>query len=374
MIKKRDFDGLIQLLYHKKIPIRIEAVNALSELKDIESLVKALKNNNTQVCIQAISELEKFDEKHAIQAIIDIIVEKKDEDVWSSAFETTKRILSSKGLGKGEKVFWVQMALGAIKKNTIEHTLKILDRIIEINPDIEEYINNIGTLYNNNFNKEALNYIEKAFEIDPNNMILWICKGEILCQFKQWDESETCIKKALEIDPKSEGAYDTLMNIYFNSRQDEKFFSTVQKAFKYFPERMKFRYMLSDLLVINEELERAESEVQIALEIISKIDKIDPGQLSSFYEQLGIISVMKIHKDKALEYFLKAIEVNEKDPWVYKSFDAYIIMILINSAEKGTPLERRAELFNVASNRNADAAYRTYLDYMEGGLEKCRYD
>jgi len=146
----------------------------------------------------------------------------------------------------------------------------------------------------------------------------------------------------------------------------------VQKALKYFPEIIKFRLMLSDLLLIHGELERAESEVQIALETISEVDKNDPGILASFYQQLGIISVMKIHKDKALEYFLKAIEVNDEDSWLYKLFDSYVLMVLLGSAEEGTPLKRRALLLSMARKRNAETAYETYLDYLEGGLEKFR--
>lgn len=364
MIKKGDIQGLMNLLNNKNINKRIEAVNALCILNNIDGLIKALKNDNPLIRKEAIEELGKIDENDAFQAIIDNLCEERDEDVWLKGYNTLKRILKNKGLDIDKAKFWLKIGSSSLKKNTLEHALKCFDRAIEINYDKETYGSIGAELFDYRHYKESLSYIEKTLEIDPNDVRGWISKGDILFRMDKKDGSINCLKKALEIDPKSEAAFDILLDIYYNSSQADDLAFYTQKALQFHPKNMKFRLMLSEALLLKGQLSEAESEVQKTVDQTYEDEYIESGKLGPAHEQLGIISIMRGHKSKAVENFLKAIDVNRKDNWPYKLFSAYLVVDAMGKIMEGSPLERRARLLKYADLRDPSVARRDFYDYI----------
>lgn len=200
--------------------------------------------------------------------------------------------------------------------------------------------------------------------MDPNDARGWISKGDILFRMNKKEESIDCLNKGLEIDPKLESAYNILLEIYYNDSQIEELTTFTKKALEIYPNNIKFRMMLSEALLLKMELINAEEEIKKALELTYEEEYIEPAKISPLYEQLGVISVMRGHREKALEYFAKAIEINKRDDWSYKLFSAFICLDSMGTVMNGSPLERRARLLKWADLRMPSVARNDFYDFM----------
>jgi tetratricopeptide (TPR) repeat protein len=75
-------------------------------------------------------------------------------------------------------------------------------------------LNNLGKY------KEAIEYYDKALEIDPKFALTLYNKGNALYHLGKYNEAIECYDKALEIDPKNAYALNN-RDISFNKLKDE---------------------------------------------------------------------------------------------------------------------------------------------------------
>ena len=67
---------------------------------------------------------------------------------------------------------------------------------------VSRVLNNKGyTLMNMGNYSEAMEYIDKALDINPKIPNIWLSKGETLRGMNKNEEALECIDKALELDP-----------------------------------------------------------------------------------------------------------------------------------------------------------------------------
>ena len=355
MKEKKDIEGLIKELKNKDPKVRIEVVKALSELKHAKGLIEALKNDDPRVRVEAI--LALADEPGAIEPIVDILITDKVEAVWQKAFE----VLSKFGI-ENERI-WTHIAMELLKNKRYQNALMCFEKAIEIKPD-KENLGSIGvTLIDHGRYEDALEYFERFTEIDPNDARGWGGKGIALSGLNREEEALSCCKKALEIDPKLKVVRDALAAIYYKKGSYEALASFAQETLKFFPEDTKARIMLSEALALSNKLVEAESEAKKALEFLYQSESLNPEDLSMVHQQLGIIYTMRGHREKAIEEFKEAIRANRSDTWLHKLFSAYIILDMTGAAMTGTPLERRNRLFALAKKRSEDVAFRDVLEY-----------
>jgi len=67
MKEKGDIDGLVRALSDTKV--RSEAIKALVELKSKEGLIKALKSDNAEVCIEVTETLKDIGDPYALEIL-----------------------------------------------------------------------------------------------------------------------------------------------------------------------------------------------------------------------------------------------------------------------------------------------------------------
>jgi len=357
MKENKDVEGLIKELKNKDPKVHIEVVKALSELKHAKGLIEVLKNiGNPDLCLEAISALENTNETEVIQALIDVLITNSFEEVWQKAFGVLNKF------GIEDERIWLNIAMELLKTKRYQNALICFDKVIEINPNNEKTFRSIGaagvSLIEDERYKDALGYFERFIKIDPNDARGWGGKGIALSSLNRDEEAISCCKKALEIDPQLKGARDTLSALYYKKEDYETLSFFEQETLQFDPEDIKARLMLSEVKALAGKLIEAESEAQKALELVYKMDYAKPEDLVMIHQQLGIIYAMRGHGEKVMEEFKKAVQANQQDQWGYKLLDAYLILNMTGTAMEGTPLERRRRLLGYAAQRA-----KTYISY-----------
>jgi len=390
MKEKGDTQGLIRELVNKNPEIRVEAVKALSELehveglseatrnddpkvgieatrslaklKQMEELFAALKNKHPEVRITAIEALNNLKDSKSVEPLFEILTTDANETVQQKAFEA----LSSFGVKEDGEIaeIWTSTAVKLLQKRNFEIALKCFEEAVAIEPGNKEMIGSIGSaLSEHGRHQDALKYAEKFIQMDTQNAWGWNLKGFCLVKLGKQEEALICCKKAVEIDPKWESARNNLAGIYYINGDYEELALHSEETLRFNPEDIKARLMLSEALALSNRLAEAEAEARKALEATYQAESTDAESLSMIYQQLGILCVMRGHEG-ALEHFENAIKANQRDEWMYKIADAYLMLNVIGSLTEGTPQERRARLLGLAAKRG-----RTYGSYVQWKLE-----
>lgn len=116
------------------------------------------------------------------------------------------------GLAKNPESEELLFSLAVLKekKKDYKETIKILKRLIEINPENAVYLNFLGYLYadlNRNLD-EAYKLIEKALQIDPENAAYLDSMGWVLYRLKRYAEAYEYQLKALRLSPEEKEMRD----------------------------------------------------------------------------------------------------------------------------------------------------------------------
>lgn len=352
-----DVEGVGEALGSDDPKVCVEAVRALSVLKRTEKLLDALKNRNAEVRITAIDALKDVKSRELAQPLFEILLDDADETVQRRAFEA----LTSFGIEDDGEIVetWTSTGMNLLKKEKPQIALKCFRQAVSVEPSNIESIGSIGAaLSDHGSHQDALTYAEMLVQMNPQDARGWGLKGICLFNLGKEEEALGCCQQALEINPKLKGARDIVGAIHYNKGDYQVLALHAQETLEFTPGDIKARLMLSEALALSERLADAEVEAQKALEAAYAADYADTEGLAMIYQQLGILSVMRGH-DGALEYFEKSIKANQRDQWMYKVADAYLILDIVGSLMEGTPQERRARLLGLAQERG-----RSYVSYL----------
>ncbi|MFX0210693.1 MAG: tetratricopeptide repeat protein [Candidatus Hodarchaeota archaeon] len=364
MKEKGKIDGIIKILEHKDLNIRIEAVKALADLNHTSGLITALKNDNPEVRVEAILRLKVIDETEAREAVFDTLMIEQNESVWQQAYSVFSRSLDELNWGKEEVKVWNSLATEMLMKKRYKNALLCFERVIAIDPD-KETIGSIGAeLLDYQLYDEALEYFDKVLEIDRHEARAWGGKGNALFNLGKSEEAITCCKKALEINPGFKPVIDTLGALYYKTGDYTSMASLSEKILESSPEDIKARIMLSEALILSEKFDEGESEAQKALEFAYSKESVNPEELGMIHQQLGIIYAIQGLVDSAMKEFMNAIEANSKDTWSFKLLSAYNILNILGSSLDGSPLEIRSRLLNLAEKRDERVSIQDALELM----------
>ena len=78
--------------------------------------------------------------------------------------------------------------------------------------------------------QQAINDIEKAVEMEPDNVIFWVEKGSVHIRFNQFDEAVKALNKAISLDPNSGAAYCMLGYCQAKQNKNNEACANFQKA------------------------------------------------------------------------------------------------------------------------------------------------
>lgn len=141
-------------------------------------------------------------------------------------------------------------------------------------------------------NEEALAYLDKAIESEPNNATYYFAKGALYDQINNSDASIEAYIKAIEIDPKYTDAYLNLGASYYNKGINHFQLANDAKSDK----------------VYEAEKAKAEEQYKKAMPYLEKIIELNPEDvqtlknavysLKNIYYKLGMYKESKAMKEK----------------------------------------------------------------------------
>lgn len=309
--------------------------------KLIKSLLEKSKEDkeilNVLEKFSCLDELRNYSENSEAFTIYDYFAKLPSEDIYSL-------IQSDYSDNSYAWTIFGQLLVTRKEKNYKEAE-KAYRKALEINPENDIALNNLGILLQNHFRKhsEAEVLYRKALEINPKNKYAVSNLGVLLLFFgrhddaekvyreslkadpnninalnnlgillllyqRRYNDAEKLFRKALEINPKSDIALvnlGNLLQIHFGRFDEAE--ATFRKALEANPDNVLALNNLGNLLSTHlERCEEAEDAYKRAL-------KIDPNNTITLIN-LGALLTLQLHRyGEAEELFRKALNINPKD-------------------------------------------------------------
>lgn len=205
--------------------------------------------------------------------------------------------------------------------------------------------------------EKSLKYLDRAIQLNPKDFAYYSLRSAIYLDQDKLDEAEAEIKKAMEILPNNAGAYSTLSTVYYRRNQVDKAIEILNEALAKIPDSQRdmgileptnkeslynglagcylikkeynkaldahdkalkinpdFLPALSGKLTVLDKLGKPEKRFELAQLLM---EKITSPRNHEDYLYLGIACSILKKRDKAMEYFNKAIEIKPKDSQAY---------------------------------------------------------
>ncbi|MDR1761898.1 MAG: tetratricopeptide repeat protein [Bacteroidales bacterium] len=143
-----------------------------------------------------------------------------------------------------------------------------------------------------NQSDQALTYLTKALEKDPNNVSFLYNKGVLYTEKKQIEEAKIAYLQALAIDPKDEGS-NLNLGLLFTAAANEK----AQEADKVWKDKKAYAALLAERDAL---LKQAYPYLEVYASVVNDIyQKRDAYKdLRNIYAQLGMVDAEKAAKEK----------------------------------------------------------------------------
>jgi len=206
----------------------------------------------------------------------------------------------------------------------------------------------LGNLYlAKKTSKLAENQFEQAIQKDPNFVPGYTHLGQLKIEKEEYDEGAKLLQKAIELDPTFAPSYKYMGELWFKARRYDQARDNYQKYVELTQNDLRAKLRYADFLFLSENYEdaikvlsEAEKDTTTSLMLrllgmswykLGDLDKaqsymdryfqrIDP-QYTIFqdYEIYGRIMLEKGDRDKADEYFAKAIEKDYERVGLYET-------------------------------------------------------
>jgi tetratricopeptide (TPR) repeat protein/tRNA A-37 threonylcarbamoyl transferase component Bud32 len=185
-------------------------------------------------------------------------------------------------------------------EQAVKDYLEVLKRSISV----ENYVLLAESLRTLGMDDYALEFLDKALRLDPENVSALQEKGTVLIFKKAFEEAIEVFTQALKVEANAT-AYQMLGQAYFYKEWYDLAIETYQKAIALDPNNGAL-YLTQGMTYLNiEKLDLARHCFQKALEL-------DPKKVSPYYF-MGESYFRELRFDTALEYFTKALEIDGTD-------------------------------------------------------------
>ena len=196
-------------------------------------------------------------------------------------------------------------AYDSIKNRDYKRGKDLLEKVVEINPNIPEVINDLGLLNSNlgNFDK-AIELFEKAIRLKSNFSLALNNLGNALMKKKKFDEAIKNYKKAIDADIKNSHAYYNLATLYFKKNE-------IKNAEKYFNSAIRLSPKLMSAYINLFELYDKSNQTDNLKKVLNKAkDIFETDPLIDFFT--GIYQFKKKNYYEVIR-ILEKVGLNKKD-------------------------------------------------------------
>jgi tetratricopeptide (TPR) repeat protein len=200
-----------------------------------------------------------------------------------------------------------ELAVQKHQKNDIKEAQNLYNKILEIDPNHSQALNNIAVIFTNLKDyQKAKKYFEKAIKINPNYADAHYNLGNIFKDLGEHQKAKECYEKAIELNPNHVDAHYNLGAIFGDLGENQKAKECYEKAIELNPNHVDAHYNLGNIFKDLRESQKAKDCFEKAIEI-------DPS-FEHALNNLGVIFQRLGEDQKAKECYEKAIELNPNYP------------------------------------------------------------
>ncbi len=157
--------------------------------------------------------------------------------------------------------------------------------------------------------EKAVDYLNKALDIDADNVEGYVSLGEIYTSQNEIDKAISCLKKAVSIDPENFLGHKLLGQNYLKQAKYDMAIETLEKTSSMSNNDPLVLYNLSYAYLKKEDYTRA-SDIA---EKILVLPEIKPDAKAEAYILIGISNIHKESYDEAIEALNKALEADSSN-------------------------------------------------------------
>ncbi|MBD3271955.1 MAG: tetratricopeptide repeat protein, partial [Elusimicrobia bacterium] len=244
---------------------------------------------------------------------------------------------------------------GLAAENNPEQAVRYLNRYLEADPNAPDIYYELGVIFSEKKkgHKRAIEYFTKAVELDPEFFNAHIALGRLYENEKEYRQSIDHYHKALDLKPDNTMLQSHLGLLYLQVGEIKKAEELYKKASEDYPEDPMFMLWLG---IIAEQGEKWPKAVSYLTETIKKdADVTSLLRLSYYYIQKG-------NTKKALELLQQAKEIEPDDTQI-RLFIAYGLRELGMDDDARTELEEILAL----DQDNSEALFQLGTMYEQAG-------
>jgi len=148
--------------------------------------------------------------------------------------------------------------------------------------------------------KKALYYIDKAINIDGENVLYWKRYAKINHRLSLFEEAEVGYRKTIELGDYELNTWLTRNDILVYLGEYEAAINNLFKASEFYPECAEIEYRLAGIYFIVQNIRKGEYHLKNALKLDSEFLIIIEELYPSVYDQKEVKNIIKAHKKISL--------------------------------------------------------------------------
>lgn len=317
LVRIAGFDAVMLALGNALMPDKIEPENVRNYLKkQCDDRVSDYQKHYTELMKESSEKTKPESES--------------ERDFKEEAKELDKRVeeIQSKK-PENELTAWDYLSKGnrAYDENEYDKAIEYYNKAIELDPDFADAYNNRGIAYRRKGEcAKAIEDYNKAIELDPDYSEAYYNRGRAYRYLKEYDKAIEDYSKAIELNPEDAEAYNSRGVAYADLKEYGKAIEDFSKAIELNPEDAEAYNNRGYAYLHLKEYGKSKTDIEKALEL-------DPDG-GYIYDSLGELLLETGKYDEAIEDFTRAIELGCNEIETYeKRAKAYEAVGEIEKAE-----------------------------------------
>jgi superkiller protein 3 len=176
----------------------------------------------------------------------------------------------------------------------------------------EEYFTKGDNAYKNNFYELAIEYLQKAIDLDPNHARAYSGMGFAYFNLKNYNEVIRYCQRAVNLDPNNAWAYYNMGAAYYNLENLTEAIRYYQKAINIDPNNEWLYCAIGNTYIYNHKL----GEYNKAIPYYQKAIDINPDEWTH-YIQMGFAYYLLDNDREVIRCYQKAIDIGDKYAGAY---------------------------------------------------------
>ncbi|MEG5034184.1 tetratricopeptide repeat protein [Microcoleus sp. AT3-D2] len=262
------------------------------------------------LCALQPMEIDDYEDPR-VAACVQEIKKFKEKKDYVSALNLANKLVGIRGKA-GD---WLEKARCLHNLKRYDEALESLDRAIELNPnDRAAWVIQGNVLDNLKRYEEALASFDRAIELDANSQKIWVVRGYVLNALKRYEEALASFDRALEFDDNSQYICFLRGNVLNQLKRYEEALGAYDRVLE-FDDNIQYIWFLRGN-VLNQ-LKRYEE----ALVSFDRAIELDPNDLDIWTLRGNVLYNLKRY-DEALESYERATEldVNYQPAWANRGY------------------------------------------------------